>query len=248
MPRKLVLMRRAGPLQLVERLGAKGLSAMGVEHFSGDREQVLVVSHFDHRAAVLVGGESGDTADLHAGPVRDGRADRQGAERGGRIMCAALGRSGAVGLDRDGGQPAVSRRDPGMSQDRGGKHWREDGASSRHRPPAGGWIMVPIWAADRLMVTEPSPAPSLSLETWKVSLPILMTAICWPLALVLMLEIAPMVAPVLSFTGSPTESEAAAADPPAVALVSAADPEVDGVELVSGGAVACEPLDCIGAS
>jgi len=64
-----------------------------------------------------------------------------------------------------------------------------------------------------------------------------------------MLEIAPMVEPVLSFTGSPTES-AAAAEAPAVALLSAAEPEVEGVDVASGGVVVCElaPLDCIGAS
>ena len=64
-----------------------------------------------------------------------------------------------------------------------------------------------------------------------MSLPILITAICWPFAPVLRLEIAPMVEPVLSFTGSPTESAAAA---PAVALVSAAEPVGDVLAPVSG--------------
>jgi hypothetical protein len=57
-----------------------------------------------------------------------------------------------------------------------------------------------------------------------------------------------MVAPVLSFTGSPTESAAAAA-PPAVALVSEAEPDVDGAVEVLGAVDCVLGLDdCIGAS
>src|SRR5277367_6560783 len=115
--------------------------------------------------------------------------------------------------------------------------------------------MVEIWACDRLMVAEPLPAPRRSLGTWKVSLPILITAICWPLEPVFSPEIAPMVAPVLSFTGSPTERLAAALDE-AVALVSAAAPPAgaalpfelaSGDDDVAGGAAVCElgVADCI---
>src|SRR5580698_4907744 len=97
--------------------------------------------------------------------------------------------------------------------------------------------MLAIWAWERLMVTDPLPAPRRSLGTWKVSLPILITAICWPFEPVFRPEIAPMVAPVLSFTGSPTERLAAA-------LVSAAAPPagaalfepVSDDDVVAGGA------------
>ena len=75
--------------------------------------------------------------------------------------------------------------------------------------------MLAIWAWVMLISAAPSAAPSRSDGTWKVSVPILITAICWPLALVLRLEIEPIVAPVLSLTGSPAVSAGA----PAVALV-----------------------------
>src|SRR5580658_5533175 len=54
-----------------------------------------------------------------------------------------------------------------------------------------------------LMVAEPPAAPSRSASTWKVSAPILITAICWPEALVVTLATWPMSAPVLSLTDSP---------------------------------------------
>jgi hypothetical protein len=86
----------------------------------------------------------------------------------------------------------------------------------------------------------------------------LITAICWPLAPVDTLEIAPIVAPVLSFTGSPTVSAAGAAAPErAVALVSDGEPvgelpgDVLGVVEAGGWVVrllVAGGVDCIGAS
>ena len=84
--------------------------------------------------------------------------------------------------------------------------------------------MPVIWAWVMLISAAPLAAPSRSDGTCKVSVPILITAICWPLALVLRLEIEPIVAPVLSLTASPTVSAGA----PAVALVFAPDVLADG--------------------
>jgi hypothetical protein len=94
--------------------------------------------------------------------------------------------------------------------------------------------MLLICACVMLMVAAPFSAPSLSAGTWKASLPILITAIFWPFVPVFSDWIEPIVAPVLSFTGSPAAS-AAAADPDAEALVSAPDPvalelELEGAE------------------
>src|ERR1700722_11137215 len=112
--------------------------------------------------------------------------------------------------------------------------------------------MAVICAWVMLISAAPSVAPRRSAGAWKVSLPILITAICWPLVPVLSLVIAPMVAPVLSFTGSPTLRAGAAAALPAVALVSAAEPDGAVVDEPAGGAVLASgvedgAVDCIGA-
>src|SRR5580658_5863166 len=90
-----------------------------------------------------------------------------------------------------------------------------------------------------LMVAAPSAEPSRSTGTWKLSEPILIKAICWPLAFLVRLEIVPIEAPVLSFTVSPACSGAGV-----VALVLAPAVEADGVVFPPGcgaGVVVASP-------